>query len=402
MLLAAGDPKILVLTGEASGDRYGALLATALRRLTPTIRIAGIGGGRMADAGVDLLFDADRIAVTGIFEVAAAFGSILAAWRAARAHLLRERPDLVVLIDYPDFNLRFARVAHRAGIPVVYFVGPQVWAWRRYRVRQIARDVDEMLVILPFEEAFYRRHGVHAKFVGHPLVDLVRRTAPRAEAARALGLDPARPVLGLLPGSRRNEVRTLLPRFLDAAAIVAERIPGAQFVLPEATGIAESEFTALLSAAAVPVRRLTGAFDRVVSACDVAFVASGTATLETALLGVPPVIAYRVHSSTYALARSLSSLNLVGLPNLILGRRAFSECIQRDCAPGPLAAAAVPLFGATAERAAAERALAEIPARLGGGGGIDRAASEVTSILRGRLRTDAGGDAVLTAPKQRR
>jgi len=391
-----------MLTGEASGDRYGALLATALRRLEPGIRIAGIGGGQMAAAGVEILFDAERIAVTGVFEVAAAFGSILSAWRAARAHLLRERPDLVVLIDYPDFNLRFARVARRAGVPVVYFVGPQVWAWRQYRVRQIARDVDRMLVILPFEEAFYRSHGVAATFVGHPLVDLVRRPAPRAEAARAVGLDPGRPVLGLLPGSRRNEVRTMLPRFLGAAAIVAARIPGAQFVVPKAAGVAESEFSAPLAAAAVPVRGVAGEFDRVVAACDVALVASGTATLETALLGVPPVIAYRVHHGTYALARALSSLELVGLPNLILGRRAFAECIQRDCAPGPLAAAALPLFGDTPERHAAERALAEIPARLGGGGGIERAASEVVSVLRDRLRAAAGSDAVLTAPKQAR
>jgi lipid-A-disaccharide synthase len=391
-----------VLTGEASGDRYGALLAAALRDVEPTIRITGIGGARMAAAGVDLLFDADRIAVTGVIEVAAAFRSILGAWRAARAHLLGERPDLVVLIDYPDFNLRFARVAHRSGIPVVYFVGPQVWAWRRYRVRQIARDVDQMLVILPFEEAFYRRHGVPAKFVGHPLVDLVRRTLTRDEAARAIGLDPGRPVLGLLPGSRRNEVRSLLPCFLGAAAIVAGRIPGVQFVLPAAAGVAESEFTVPLAASAVPVRRVAGEFERVVAACDVALVASGTATLETALLGVPLVIAYRVHRGTYALARALSSLDLVGLPNLILGRRAFAECIQRDCSPVPLAAAVAPLFGDTPERTAAVGALAELPARLGGGGGIDRAADEVLSVLRRLPRFGAASDAVLTAPKPRR
>jgi len=386
----AGDPRILLLTGEASGDRYGALLAAALRRLAPTLRMAGIGGGHMRAAGVDLLYDADRIAVTGFVEVAAAFGSILGAWRAARSHLARERPDLVVLIDYPDFNLRFARVARRAGIPVVYFVGPQVWAWRRYRVRQIARDVSRMLVILPFEEEFYRRHGVAATFVGHPLVDLVRRPASREESARGIGLDPSRPVLGLLPGSRRNEVGALLPPFLGAAAIVARAIPGAQFALPAAAGVAEEEFTRGLASAKVPVLRVSGAFERVVAACDAALVASGTATLETALLGVPPVIAYRMHAWTYALARSLSSLSLVGLPNLILGRRAFAECIQRECAPAPLAAAALPLLGRTAERDAATRALDEIPARLGGGGGIDRAAAAIASLLEERRRAPRG------------
>ncbi len=198
----SGGHKILVLSGEASGDRLGAHLVHALRERLPETEFHGIGGEAMERAGVRRLYDSGQIAVTGIVEVLGAWRSIWKAWRTARAHLRSARPDLVLLVDYPDFNLRFARVARRAGVPVVYFVSPQVWAWRRHRVRQIARDVDLMLVLFPFETAFYKEAGVPVEFVGHPLVDLVEPPGAAGEAAEALGLDPAAPVLAPRPDLR--------------------------------------------------------------------------------------------------------------------------------------------------------------------------------------------------------
>ena len=377
-------PRILLLTGEASGDRYGALLARAVTARLPGTAFTGIGGRRMEEAGVRLLFDAERIAVTGILEVAGALGSVLQAWRTALRNLRTERPDLVILIDYPDFNLRFARQARRAAIPVVYFVSPQVWAWRRRRVRQIARDVTRMLVILPFEEAFYRDHGVSVSFVGHPLVDLTRPAESRQAAAQELGLPLDAPVLGLLPGSRRNEVEALLPVMLQAAARVSRAHPGLRCVLPLAGGLHRERIAEQVASSPVPVEAVPDRFDRVVSACNAALVASGTASLETALLEVPLVVAYRMRPWTFRLVRWLSPLEHAALPNLVLGRCAVPEFIQEDCTAEKLAAAVSPLLQDGPPRRSMIDSLRQVRQGLGGGGAIDRAAEEIVELLQGR------------------
>jgi lipid-A-disaccharide synthase len=341
----------------------------------------------MKEAGVDLLFDAGRIAVTGIVEVAGALGPILKAWRSARSHLRNATPDLVLLVDYPDFNLRFARLARRAGVPVAYFVSPQVWAWRRYRVRRIARDVDRMLVLFPFETAFYRDAGVRVEFVGHPLVDLVHPEGERSDLAASLGLDPSVPVLGLLPGSRRSEVRRLLPVMLEAATILGVRFPGLQCVLPVASTLDREVLEGLIASSPAPVTPVQGSFYRGLGACTAALVSSGTATLETALLGVPLVVTYRLSPWTYHLARRLSGLENVGLPNLVLGRRAVPECIQDECRGDRLAEAVAPFLRDTEERREAVAALSEVRERLGDGGAFRRAAAAVADMLAGRAAT---------------
>lgn len=377
----SGGRRILVLSGEASGDRLGAHLVQAIRERLPDAEFDGIGGESMERAGVRRIYDSSEIAVTGIVEVLGAGRSIWKAWRTARAHLHSARPDLVLLVDYPDFNLRFARLAHRAGVPVVYFVSPQVWAWRRYRVRQMARDVDLMLVLFPFETAFYQEAGVPVEFVGHPLVDLVEPPGSSVAAAEALGLDPAAPVLGLLPGSRRSEMRKLLPVMLDAAARLARTHRQLQCVLPLAPGLPRAVADEFLGGAEVAVQVVENDFYRALTACRAAMVASGTATLETALLQVPMVITYKLSPWTYRIARRLFQLRDVGLPNLILGRRAVPECIQDECVGERIAEQVAPFLEFGEERRQVVEALSEVRGLLGQEGAFQRAADAVVRTL---------------------
>jgi lipid-A-disaccharide synthase len=381
--------RVLIVAGEASGDLYGGLLMRAMQAPTDggsgpqappgeRVRFTGIGGDAMRDAGLASLADASVLGVTGVVEVAARFGAIWRAYRAAGRVLAdpAARPDLAVLIDYPDFNLRLAARARAAGVPVLYFISPQVWAWRRGRVRKMAGLVDRMLVILPFEEAIYRAAGVPVTFVGHPLLDLVRthRTA-RQERAR-LGLDPDRPLVALLPGSRRNEIAAHLPPLLDAAARLRAEFRDLQTVLPLAPTRSEAEIRAVARRAGfrdLPTLVRDDRYDAV-AAADAAVVASGTATLETALLGVPMVIVYRMNPVTYALARRLTDLPHVGMPNLIAGRRVVPERIQGECTGDAIARALRDLL-TDPKRAEEMRAgLGAVRARLGEPGAIGRAA----------------------------
>jgi lipid-A-disaccharide synthase len=381
--------RVLIVAGEASGDLYGGLLMRAMQAPTDggsgpqappgeRVRFTGIGGDAMRDAGLASLADASVLGVTGVVEVAARFGAIWRAYRAAGRVLAdpAARPDLAVLIDYPDFNLRLAARARAAGVPVLYFISPQVWAWRRGRVRKMAGLVDRMLVILPFEEAIYRAAGVPVTFVGHPLLDLVRthRTA-RQERAR-LGLDSDRPLVALLPGSRRNEIAAHLPPLLDAAARLRAEFRDLQTVLPLAPTRSEAEIRAVARRAGfrdLPTLVRDDRYDAV-AAADAAVVASGTATLETALLGVPMVIVYRMNPVTYALARRLTDLPHVGMPNLIAGRRVVPERIQGECTGDAIARALRDLL-TDPKRAEEMRAgLGAVRARLGEPGAIGRAA----------------------------
>jgi lipid-A-disaccharide synthase len=385
MSRTAAGPRILVLSGEASGDRLGAHLVSAIRERLPDAQFDGIGGEAMERAGVRRIYDSGRIAVTGIVEVLGALRSIWSAWRAARRQLHSARPDLVILVDYPDFNLRFARVARRAAVPVVYFVSPQVWAWRQRRVRRIARDVDRMLVLFPFETRFYEDAGVPVEFVGHPLVDLVPPPGDAAAAAAELGLDPEAPVLGLLPGSRRSEVALLLPVMLEAAARLAESRPELQCVLPLAGGLDRHTVDRHLAASPLDVHVVPDRFHTTLTACRAALVASGTATLETALLQIPMVITYKLSPWTYRLARRMFRLSEVGLPNLILGRRAVPECIQDQCEAGTIASHAAALLKDGPERLRQVQALGEVRQQLGAGGAFGRAADAVVRVLQGDL-----------------
>ncbi|HUD70604.1 MAG TPA: lipid-A-disaccharide synthase [Dongiaceae bacterium] len=387
-----GPPRVLLSAGEASGDLYGGLLMRAMAATAPVV-FCGVGGPAMRAAGLASLADASVMGVTGITEVAARFGDIWRAFRAVTGSLdaAVTRPDLAILIDYPDFNLRVARRCRRAGVPVLYFISPQVWAWRRGRVRTMRGRIDRMLCILPFEEPIYRAAGVPATFVGHPLLDQVAASRTPAQERSRLGLDAKRPLVALLPGSRRNEIAAHLDPLLGAAAILHEEFRDLQFVMPVAPTLDRGALEARIAKVAGrgPRPRLV-TDDRydAVAAADAAVVASGTATLETALLGVPMVIVYRMNPLTYVLARLLTRLPHIGMPNLIAGRRVVEELVQRDCAPAPIAAAVRRLLTDPAAAGAARAGLAEVRGRLGSPGAIDRVAAAAWDMIRARSEAD--------------
>jgi len=418
--MSGGDAaRVLIVAGEASGDLYGSLVMRAMADTgrpaggrigappgaetpAPGVRFTGVGGPAMRAAGLVPLGDAGTMGVTGFLEVLGSARAIWCAYREARDLLSStERPDLVLLIDYPDFNLRLATQARKASVPILYFVSPQVWAWRRGRVKQIATTVDRMLVILPFEEEIYRQAGVPVEFVGHPLLDLVHPTLTRDQTLRPLGLDPGRRTVALLPGSRRNELRAHLGVMLAAARRLHGEFRDLQFLLPVAPTLAAGDVEQIVRGGrsrdpgagageadleCVLVR--DGRYDAL-AACDAAIVASGTATVETALLGVPMVIVYRMNALTFALARLISDVPHVGMPNLIAGERIAPELVQKECTPERIA---VELRRILTDPPAAEtmrRALSGVRSRLGRPGAIGRVAAAAWDMIGARGRKHA-------------
>jgi lipid-A-disaccharide synthase len=398
----SGDAtRVLIVAGEASGDLYGGLLMEAMARTGTgeTARFVGVGGPAMRAAGLEALGDAEVLGVTGLLEVLGSFGAIWRAYRAA-CNVLEQpgaRPRLAILIDYPDFNIRLARRARRAGVPVLYFISPQVWAWRKGRVRRIAEAVDRMLVILPFEEEIYRRASVPVEFVGHPLLDLVRPSLGRAQVLAPLGLDAARPTVALLPGSRWNEIRAHLPAMIGAARKLHDEFRDLQFILPVAPTLGRTALERALKDAqarsGAESMGLPGSFGPVlveserydaVAACNAAVVASGTASLETALLGVPMVIVYRMNPLTYALARAVSEVPHIGMPNLIAGERVVPELVQGDCTPERIATELRRILTDPMLAGRIRLGLSTVRARLGRPGAIPRAARAAWSMIGGR------------------
>ena len=367
-----GGPRILISAGEASGDLHAAHLVREVLRLRPDARFFGMGGERMAAAGVERIVESRDVAVTGLVEVAARIGPVLRGLARLRRSLEERRPDLVVLVDFPDFNLRLARAARKRGIPSVYYIAPQVWAWRRGRARLLRGLVEKVLVILPFEKDLYGDKGV---FVGHPLLDEMG-TRPAAAPA-----DP--PCVALLPGSRENEVRRILPVLLEAAGRIAARIPEVTFFLPVASTAPASEIRSRVRASGLPVRVTLHGRRAGLAACRAAVVASGTATLETALLGVPMVIVYRMAPLSYVLARRLVRVPHVGLINMVAGERIVPELLQGDATSEGIAAEIAAYLEDPAHRRRVSEALLSAAARLGGPGASARAAAEVVGVLEG-------------------
>jgi lipid-A-disaccharide synthase len=367
---------VVLVAGEPSGDLHGATLARALTALAPGLRLAGMGGPRMAAAGVGLTHAIDRMSVVGGTEVIGRLPALVRAL-AGLGRLLREhRPRALVCIDFPDFNLRLAARARRLGIPVVYFLAPQVWAWRRGRLRAMARDVSRVLAVLPFEVALYQEAGVPVEFVGHPILDALPPLS-RATARQGLAEDEA-PLIGLLPGSRREEIRRLWPVLLGAARAIATRVPGARFAVPLTAGPVPPEVAESVRSAALPLTVLPGEAHRVMAAADLLLVASGTATLEAACYGTPMVVVYRLSHLSYGLARLVvRGVSHISLPNIILGRGVVPELIQRRAAAPAVAHAALALLEDREARAAQRAALLEVRGRLGQPGAGVRAAQAV-------------------------
>jgi lipid-A-disaccharide synthase len=366
----------MIVAGEASADLYGANLARAIRGLAPGAEIVGVGGANMAAAGVRLVADARDLSVMGFTTVVASLGRIRRVFYALWRILYDDPPDALVPIDLPDFNLILAGRAKELGVPVCYYISPQVWAWRKGRVRKIARRADRMVVAFPFEKALYAAHGLDARFLGHPLVEIAMATLPRAEALARFGLDPDRPVVVVMPGSRRGEVRHLLPPLVAAVDLLAARFPDLQFALPVAPTLSDDDLAPHLAAARTPIALVRGDVYELLAIARVGLITSGTATLEAALFALPMVIVYRGSRANVALARRLVKVDFIGLPNLIAGSRIVPELIQEDAAPERIAAEAGALL---ADPAAWERMHADLARVRDGltGEGTSRAVAEV-------------------------
>ena len=335
----------------------------------------------MRSAGVRLLADAGETAVVGLTELWEKRRALRAALRTLRGHLAEARPALLICIDFPDFNLLLARTARRLGIPVCYFISPQVWAWRRGRVRTIRRLVRKMLVLFPFEETLYRAAGVDVAFVGHPLLDALATVPPRERCREGLGIADGTKVLGLLPGSRAAEIRRHLPLLLDAAGRVRAEESGVAVFLGLSDTADRPAVEAAVARARVPARVIQGRTHEVMRAADFLLAVSGTVTLEAAILETPMLITYRLGPLSYWLARLLIRVSCVGLPNLVADQAIVPELIQQDATPERLAATALEILRSPARQGAMRAALADVRRRLGEPGALDRAAREIVRLL---------------------
>ena len=371
----------MLVVGEASGDLHGAHLVRALRQKAPSIAISAVAGEALKREGVDVLFDVARIAGMGLTELAGNLKNLWRAYSMLKKFLRERRPDLLVLIDFPDFNLRLASVAKRLGVPVLYFITPQVWAWRKRRVKKMAKVIDRAAVVFPFEPEFYRKAGLEAEFVGHPLLDIARATRSREATLDRLGLDPMKRTIALLPGSRRREVEYHLPVMLAAAEILRREMD-VQLVLVRASTVAQSDLERLLQASSAPVSLSDGDTYNVVEAADLVWTASGTATLETALMLRPMVIVYRMSPTTFALARRLVRVDHIGMANIIAGETVVPELIQDEMTPERIAAESRKILGDPKLRDAMVAKLGEVRKRLGSPGAAERVADIALSMLR--------------------
>jgi len=381
--------RVVLSAGDASGDLHAAEVVRALRLLRPDLRIAGLGGDALAREGVDLAVHQREVAVGGLVEVLPALRRVRDAWRRMGA-LIEGGADLLVLVDSPELNLPLAARARRAGVWVLYYVCPQVWAWRPGRVRKIARRVDRLAAIFPFEPEVFRGTGLRVEFVGHPLVDPLRELSARMDRARArgaLGLDPDRPLVLLMPGSRRNEVRYGLPLQLEVARLLHARDPRIAFALAVAPTIDPPSVEAAVAAARLPsllrLDLLRGRARESILASDVVVTKPGTSTVEIALLGRPMVVTGRGHPVSVALMRRLIRVPHLAMPNLIAGRPVVPELLQEEASPPALADAVAELLDGPA-RVRQLDALGEVRARLGSGGAAERVARMAAEMLGAR------------------
>jgi lipid-A-disaccharide synthase len=393
-------PQILIVAGEASGEGYAARLVAAIKERRPGAQFFGVGGEAMAAQGVRLLCPASELAVVGLSEVAGRLPAVLKALKNIARALRRERPSLAILVDFPDFNFWVARLAKLYRVPVMYYISPQVWAWRTYRVRTIARLVDRMAVIFSFEADFYRDRGVPVTYVGHPLAETLPLLPDRQEFLAGWGLDPQRLTVALLPGSRAGEIKRHLPTMLAGMALIQQAVPQCQFILPLAStaprelvegmvaGLREGargrEPFTITPSNSLPLTIIPGQSYQALAAAHLAVVASGTATVEAALAGTPTVIVYRLSPLTFMVGKWLIRVPHVGMANLLAEARLFPELIQDDFTAARLAQEVLRLMRDPGRLTALGRALARVVSRLGGPGASARAARVALELMAGR------------------
>jgi lipid-A-disaccharide synthase len=398
------QPLFFLSAGEASGEHYGVLLLEELRLRCPSARFFGMGGARMEALGFERVVKSEDVAVMGITEVIRHMPQIYAEFRRLKAAIRARRPDVAVLIDFPDVNLRLAEEFKRLKIPVIFFVSPQLWAWKKGRIKRVQRFVDRMLVIFPFEEPFYRERGVDATYVGHPLADLALPEISREAFATGNGLDASKRWIGLLPGSRAKEIRLNLPEMLRAARLLFERDAETEFLLPLAptlTGGQVREVSELLTqfGSGLPIEMVRDARAALFHARG-SIVASGTATVEAALMGNPFVVVYRVSPVTYWIAKQVVTVPHVAMVNLVADKRLVPELIQDDFTAGRVVQELEPLLADEVVRSEMMAGLAAVGEKLRGGRGPDETAiGVVASVVLRALGLRAGEEQTAMAPK---
>ncbi|MFZ2407654.1 MAG: lipid-A-disaccharide synthase [Methylobacter sp.] len=373
--------KILFSAGESSGDQHAANMFLELKKQQPDIRGLGMGGSKMAQAGIDIRYDSANIAVIGVVEVIKHYAEIRRALKLMQQLVATERPDLLVCVDYKEFNFKLARYAKQQGIKVLFYVSPQVWAWRPGRVVAYGKVIDMMAVIFPFETAYYDAENVPVRYVGHPSVDKVHAQRSKDGDLARFGLDKNQPVVGLLPGSRANEIKRMLPVMLAAAEKVQAGLPGCRFILPQADSISDTLLEEYLRRSPLTITVIKNQPYDVIQCCDAVMTTSGTATLEIALLTVPMVIAYKLSSLTYWLGRWLVNTPFIGLPNIVSGKSIVKELIQHDATAENLSAEVMRILTDKAYADQMRENLAQVKQQLGQGGGSKNMAQLALEML---------------------
>ena len=377
--------RALIVTGEASGDLHGAKLIQAAGQIDPELKFFGVGGRRMAEAGCEILVPADQLAVMGVVEVVARFAVIRQAFRTLVKELRAERrPDLVILIDYPGFNLRLAKEAKEAGVPVLYFISPKVWAWRRGRIHTIAQRVDKLAVIFPFEPEIYHGLGLDVEYVGNPLLDEQGSAGDRRTYLLRHGLDPARPVVGLFPGSRNNELKYIFATLIASAQLLRQARPDLQFLLPVAPSLSAQDLRRRLAGAGLAVVLVEDNIYDTAAACDAVISVSGTVTLQIALAGTPMVIIYKAAPLTYAIGKRLVKVEHFGLPNIVAGQGIVRELLQEDANPEAISTEILRLLQDADYNRKQRNALELLRQRMGAPGCSARVARIASAMSRGQ------------------
>lgn len=334
----SNPPRIMLIAGEASGDLHGANLVKEIKQLIPGAQLSGMGGKRMAEEGVELLADVSHLAACGLIEVIRYLPQIVASFYLIKKAVVQQKPDLLILIDYPTFNLRLAKIAKKAGIKVLYYISPQLWAWHSSRVKKIKKSVAMMAVIFPFETDFYRKHQVPVKYVGHPLVKSIDPLVIKQTASQYFANSSDKIMVGLLPGSRKHEIHSLLPVLIKSAEILHNKIPNLQFMLPLASTITLEEINPFLANTKLPITIVQQNQHEAMSLCQAVVAASGTVTLELALLGLPMVVVYKVNKITFFLGKLVIKIPYLSLCNIIAGKKIVAELLQTDAQPALIAA----------------------------------------------------------------
>ncbi|WP_429884927.1 lipid-A-disaccharide synthase [Geoalkalibacter halelectricus] len=379
--------RALIVTGEASGDLHGANLIQAAREIDPGLSFFGVGGRRMEQQGCEILFRGEELAVVGLVEVAAHFPAIYRAFKQLeRIFRSEQRPDILILIDFPEFNLRLAAKAKAAGIPVLYYVSPQVWAWRRGRVKTIAQRVDRLAAIFPFEPQLYAGLDIDVEYVGHPLVADLKLTTERDDYLLRHGLDPERPVVGLFPGSRRSELKYIFDTIADTARLLRQQRPQVQFLLPVASSLKHSNFHERLLGTGLEIKMVRDNIYDTARACDAVVSVSGTVTLQIALVETPLAIIYQMNPITYAIGKRLVKVPHIGLVNIVAGKSVVREFIQQDATPEAIGAEVLRMLDDQAYRARIKDDLREVRHLLGEGGCSEKVARMASEMSRGQVR----------------